>query len=61
MNQSLESRILLLICLTLFLFAPVTCAQEQYKKLNRDAISQIVDGKYDTAIKHFEDYLGKLP
>ena len=61
MNRSLESRILLLICLTLFLFVPATCAQEQYKKQNRDAISQIVDGKYDAAIKHFEDYLSKHP
>jgi len=61
MNRSLESRILLLICLTLFLFVPATCAQEQYKKLGRDAISQIVDGKYDAAIEHFEDYLGKHP
>ena len=50
MNQSLEFRVLLLICLTLFLFVPATCAAEQYKKLNRDAISQIVDGKYDAAI-----------
>ena len=50
MNQSLEFRVLLLICLTLFLFVPATCAAEQYKKQNRDAISQIVDGKYDTAI-----------
>ncbi len=61
MNRSLESRILLFICLTLFLFVPATCAQEQYKKQNRDAISQIVDGKYDAAIEHFEDYLGKHP
>ena len=61
MNQSLESRILLLICLTLFLFVPATCAAEQYKKFGKDAISQIVDGKYDAAIEHFEDYLGKHP
>ena len=61
MYRSLESRVLLLICLTLFLFVPATCAQEQYKKQNRDAISQIVDGKYDAAIEHFEDYLGKHP
>jgi len=61
MNQSLKSRILPLICLTLFLFVPATCAQEQYKKQNRDAISQIVDGKYDAAIEHFEDYLNKHP
>lgn len=52
---------LLLICLTLFCAVPARSAAEQYKKLNRDAISQIVDGKYDTAIEHFEDYLGKHP
>jgi alkaline phosphatase D len=45
----------------LFCFVPATCAQEQYKKQNRDAISQIVDGKYDAAIEHFEDYLSKHP
>jgi len=56
-----QSWLSLLICLTLFLFVPATCGQEQYKKQNRDAISQIVDGKYDAAIKHFEDYLGKHP
>jgi len=50
------------ICLMmLFFFVPCTYAQEQYKKLNRDAISQIVDGDYDAAIKHFEDYLSKHP
>jgi len=49
-NRRTEFRVLLLICLTLFLFVPATCAQEQYKKQNRDAISQIVDGKYDDAI-----------
>ncbi len=60
-NRRTEFRVLLLICLTLFLFVPATCAQEQYKKQNRDAISQIVDGKYDAAIEHFEDYLSKHP
>ncbi|MCH8119743.1 MAG: alkaline phosphatase D family protein [Planctomycetes bacterium] len=61
MNRGKELRLLLLIFLTLFLFVTVTHSAEQYKKLNRDAISQIVDGKYDTAIEHFEDYLGKHP
>jgi alkaline phosphatase D len=36
-------------------------AAEQYKKQNRDAISDIVDGKYDKAIKHFKNYLNKHP
>ena len=31
--------------------------QAQYKKQNRDAISQIVDGNYEAAVTHFEDYL----
>ena len=57
MNRNLESLILLLICLTLFLFVPATCAQEQYKKFGKDAISQIVDGKYDTTIDNLEDQL----
>ena len=54
--------LLLLICLLmLFFFVAATRAQEQYKKLSRNAISQIVDGQYDAAIKHFEDYLSKHP
>ncbi|NQT00523.1 MAG: alkaline phosphatase D family protein [Planctomycetes bacterium] len=56
-----ESWLLLLICLMLSFFVPATCAQEQYKKLSKDAISQIVDGKHDAAIKHFEGYLSKHP
>ncbi len=51
----------LISLLMLFFFVSATCAQEQYKKLSRDAISQIVDGQYDAAIKHFEDYLSKHP
>jgi len=51
----------LLIGLTLFLPDPVVHAQEQYKTLARDAISKIVDGRYDAAIEHFEDYLSKHP
>ncbi len=31
--------------------------QAQYKKQNRDAISQIVDGNYEVAVRHFDDYL----
>jgi len=54
--------LLSLICLViLFFFVPVASAQEQYKLISRDAISQIVDGQYDAAIKHFEDYLSKHP
>ena len=61
MNRSLKSRILLLIYLTLFCFVPATCAQEQYKKLARDSVSEIVDGKYDAAIIDSETYLDKYP
>ncbi|MFQ6036477.1 MAG: alkaline phosphatase D family protein [Sedimentisphaerales bacterium] len=39
----------------------VIYAAPQYKKFTRDTISQIVDGKYDAAIKHFEDYLDEQP
>jgi len=53
--------LLLLVFLTLFSFVPPAGAQEQYKLISRDAISQIVDGQYDAAIKHFEDYLSKHP
>jgi TolA-binding protein len=56
-----QSWLFLFISLMLFFFVPIVCAQEQYKKLSRDAISQIVDGEYDAAIKHFEDYLSEHP
>jgi alkaline phosphatase D len=52
---------LLLVALTLFLSSPATRAAEQYKQQNREAISQIVDGRYDAAIEHFEGYLSKHP
>lgn len=57
----MKSCVLLLTGLVLFLSEPGVYAVEQYKLLARDAISQIVDGKYDAAIKHFEDYLSKHP
>ena len=49
------------MCLPLFLSALAIHAAEQYKKLARDTISQIVDGNYDSAIKHFKNYLAKHP
>ncbi len=61
MNWNKESGVLLFVCLTLFLSTTSISAIQQYKKQNRDAISQIVDGKYDAAIKHFEDYLDEQP
>ena len=53
--------VLAIVCLTLFLFAAAIYAAEQYKQQNREAISQIVDGKHDKAIKHFKNYLKKNP
>jgi len=57
----MKSHALLLTGLVLFLSDPAAHAGEQYKLLGRDAVSQIVDGKYDAAIRHYEDYLGKHP
>jgi alkaline phosphatase D len=61
MNQSKLFQISLCIFATLFLAAPATRAQEQYKKRGREAISDIVDGKYDGTIKGLEKYLEKHP
>jgi hypothetical protein len=36
-------------------------AAEQYKLVARDAVAEIVDGKFDAAIKRFESYLGEHP
>lgn len=49
------------VILTVFLAGPDIHAAEQYKLLARDAVSDIVDGKYDAAIKHFEGYLNEHP
>jgi len=49
------------LILTIFLSGPDIHAAEQYKKLARDAVSDIVDGKYNVAIRHFEGYLRELP
>ena len=54
-------------CVTLILFAALLLstsgvyAIEQYKNQTRNAISQIVDGKLDDAIKRMEKYLEKEP
>ncbi len=52
---------LVFICVTLFFFVVIIYSAEQYKQQNREAISQIVDGKHDKAIRHFENYLKKHP
>jgi alkaline phosphatase D len=49
------------VILTVFLSGLDLYAVEQYKKLARDAVSDIVDGKYDAAIEHFEGYLSEHP
>ncbi len=61
MNWRKVLGVLAIVCLTLFLFVAAIYAAEQYKQQNREAISQIVDGKHDKAIKHFENYLKKHP
>ncbi|MHC4309175.1 MAG: alkaline phosphatase D family protein [Planctomycetota bacterium] len=61
MNWSKVSATLIFVCLTLFFWGNVICAEEQYKQLGREAISQIVDGKHDKAIRHFKNYLKKNP
>ena len=61
MNRNKELWLLLLICLTLFLFASVVHSAEQYKKFGKVALSKIVDGKYDATIKNLEEYLREHP
>jgi len=52
------SGILVFACLTLLsIFVIVINSAEQYKLKARDAMAQIVDGKYDKAIKSLKDYL----
>lgn len=70
MNWKRKSGVLLFACMTLPL-SVVGAAEDkqgqrssrpvQYKLVHRNAISQIVDGKYDSAIKCFEDYLKEYP
>ena len=57
----IEHYILIFAILTLFLPGPDIHATEQYKLIARDAVSDIVDGKYDVAIAQFEDYLNEHP
>jgi alkaline phosphatase D len=61
MNWSKISATLVFVCLTFFFSGPVIYAEEQYKQLGREAISKIVDGKHDKAIKNLENYLKKHP
>jgi len=52
---------LIFVILTLIISGPAIHAAEQYKKQGRDAICDIVDGKYDAAVEHFEGYLSEHP
>ena len=61
MHRSLEFCVLIFIILTVIFPSPAIHAAEQYKKQGRDAVSDIVDGRYDAAIEHYVDYLGKHP
>jgi alkaline phosphatase D len=62
MRSKKVSVILIFICLaSLLLFVVVIHSAEQYKLKARDAMAQIVDGKYDKAIKSLKDYLKEHP
>jgi alkaline phosphatase D len=51
----------LLTSVVLLAFINPGRAQQQYKRISRDAISRIVDGKHDAVIKDIEEYLSKHP
>jgi len=61
MNRTVKPCGLIFIILALILSVPAIHAAEQYKKQGRDAISDIVDGKYNAAIEHFKKYLSEHP
>ena len=61
MNRTVKHCELIFVILTLIISGPAIHAAEQYKKQGRDAVSDIVDGKYNAAIEHYEDYLSEHP
>lgn len=61
MNRRKGTFVKLFVVVTLLLCVSKSYAIEQYKNQTRDAISQIVDGKVDNAIKRMEKYLEKEP
>jgi len=61
MNRTVAPCELVFVILTLIVSCPTIYAVEQYKKQGRDAVSDIVDGKYDAAVEHFEGYLREHP
>lgn len=54
MNRTVAPCELIFVILTLIISGPVIHAAEQYKKLGRDAVPDIVDGRYDAAVEHCE-------
>jgi alkaline phosphatase D len=60
-HHSIKFCVSIFVILVVFLSGRNIHAVEQYKKQGRDAVSDIVDGKYDAAVKHFKDYLNKHP
>ncbi len=61
MNRRIQTHVTLFLLVTLLLCTTAAYALEQYKNQTRNAISQIVDGKLDNAIKRMEKYLEKEP
>ena len=61
MNRREKSCISLLAFALLFVFVSAGRAAEQYKNQTRNAISKIVDGKFDAAVKDMDKYLKKNP
>lgn len=61
MKHSEKLFTLVFVCVILFLTAFIIRAAGPYKQQNRNAISDIVDGDYASAIKHFEKYLDHHP
>ena len=61
MNRNVQSCLWLMTGLMLFVSVSVGYSQEQYKKFGNQGITLIVDGKYEAAIKHYEEVLGKYP
>ena len=60
-HLSIKFYLSIFVILTGFISGPDIYAAEQYKLIARDAVSDIVDGKYDAAIEQFEDYLNEHP
>ncbi len=56
-----NSNAALFIIFLLIIFPCSRAAQEQYKTITRDALSDIVDGDYDKAIRQLDRYLKRNP